>query len=88
MLALKEKTHNIKDYAPLPEGAPCQLMERELVATPAPYPKHQIPSGNLVEKIRQYTKGSGITMFSPPLFTGDVNGRVVSVKHYVVNYTN
>jgi len=48
MIALKEKSHNIKDYKLLPEGAPYQLIEGELVMTPAPNPRHQIISANLM----------------------------------------
>jgi Uma2 family endonuclease len=74
MIALKEKSHNIKDYKLLPEGAPYQLIEGELVMTPAPNPRHQIILGNIVEKVRQYTKGSGITIFSPvDLYFGEEN---------------
>jgi len=65
MITVKEKKHNIKDYKLLPEGAPYQLIEGELIMTPAPSPRHQIILGNIVEKVRQFTKGLGITIFSP-----------------------
>ena len=65
MITVKEKKHNIKDYKLLPEGAPYQLIEGELIMTPARSPRHQIILGNIVEKVRQFTKGLGITIFSP-----------------------
>jgi len=65
MLGLKEKTHSIRDYKLLPEGAPYQLIGGELIMVPAPNPRHQIILGNIVEKVRQFTKGLGITLFSP-----------------------
>ena len=65
MLGLQEKTHSIRDYKLLPEGAPYQLIGGELIMVPAPNPRHQIILGNIVEKVRQFTKGLGITLFSP-----------------------
>ena len=65
MLGLEEKTHSIRDYKLLPEGSPCQLIGGELIMVPAPNPRHQIILGNIVEKVRQFTKGLGITLFSP-----------------------
>lgn len=66
MPAIKEK-HNIKDYKLLPEGSPYQLIEGELVMTPAPSIFHQIVSGNLNERIRLFVKekGAGLLLYSP-----------------------
>ncbi len=67
MLTLKEKYHTIKDYKLLPEGSPYQLIEGELIMTPAPSPLHQLISGNLYERIRSFTKekGMGVVFYSP-----------------------
>ncbi len=76
MITTKEKTHNIKDYKLLPEGAPYQLIEGELIMTPAPNPLHQMISGNLVEKIRKFSKekNAGIVLFSPvDVYLGEEN---------------
>jgi Uma2 family endonuclease len=66
MPAVKEK-HDIKDYKLLPVGAPYQLIEGELVMTPAPNTFHQIILGNLNEKIRAFVKekDAGLALFAP-----------------------
>lgn len=66
MPAVKEK-HDVKDYKLLPEGAPCQLIEGELVMTPSPTTFHQIILGNLNEKIRTFVKekSAGLVLFAP-----------------------
>jgi Uma2 family endonuclease len=66
MFAVKEK-HTIKDYKLLPEGAPYQLIEGELVMTPSPTTFHQIILGNLNEKIRAFVKekDAGLVLFAP-----------------------
>ena len=66
MFAVKEK-HTIKDYKLLPEGAPYQLIEGELVMTPSPTTSHQIISGNLNEKIRVFVKekSAGLLLYAP-----------------------
>lgn len=76
MVTLKEKSHTIKDYKLLPEGAPYQLIEGELIMTPAPNPLHQIISGNLFKKISRFVdeKGLGIVLYSPiDVYLGDEN---------------
>ena len=68
MLGIKEKTHTIKDYKLLPEGAPYQLIGGELIMmVPAPTPFHQIISANIFERIRRFVieKGIGIVLYSP-----------------------
>lgn len=66
MPAVKEK-HTIKDYKLLPEGAPYQLIDGELVMTPSPTTFHQIISGNINEKLRAFVKkrGAGLVLFAP-----------------------
>lgn len=67
MFGLKEKKHTIRDYKHLPEGAPYQLIEGELVRTPAPSPYHQIISANIFKVIAEFTdnKKAGIALYSP-----------------------
>jgi len=65
MTLVKAKRLTIEYYKILPEGSPYQLIEGELVMTPAPNPRHQIILGNIVEKIRHFVKGKGIAIFSP-----------------------
>lgn len=65
MPLVKEKRLNVTYYKLLPEGAPYQLIEGELIVTPAPNPRHQIILGNIVDKIRQFVKDRAIVLFSP-----------------------
>lgn len=65
MTLIKEKRLTIEYYKILPEGAPYQLIEGELVMTPAPSPRHQIILGNIVEKIRLFVREKGMAIFSP-----------------------
>jgi len=66
MPAVKEK-HTIKDYKLLPEGAPYQLIEGELVMVPAPNTFHQAISLNIIKKLSPYVdkKMAGILLYSP-----------------------
>jgi Uma2 family endonuclease len=66
MPAVKEK-HNIKDYKLLPEGAPYQLIDGELVMTPAPTTFHQIISGRIFIKMTAFVKekGAGLVLYAP-----------------------
>jgi len=66
MFAVKEK-HTVKDYKLLPEGAPYQLIEGELVMTPSPTTFHQIISGNINERIRVFVKekSAGLVLYAP-----------------------
>ncbi len=76
MIPVKEKVHTIKDYRLLPEGAPYQLIEGELIMTPAPSPKHQIISGNLFKSTSKFVdeKGIGIVLYSPiDVYLGEDN---------------
>jgi len=65
MLAVKEKPATIKEYRELPEGSPYQLIEGELVMTPAPTPRHQVVSGNLFERMRKSSRGTGVVLYAP-----------------------
>ncbi|MFN3480770.1 MAG: Uma2 family endonuclease [Thermodesulfovibrionales bacterium] len=65
MSLVKDKRLTIDYYKILPEGAPYQLIEGELVMTPAPNPRHQLISANIFEKIREFTKQLGMTLYSP-----------------------
>jgi len=48
----------IKDYRLLPQGAPYQLIEETLIITPAPSPKHQDISRNLVRHFLNFLETS------------------------------
>lgn len=67
MTTVKEKRHDIRDYKLLPEGAPYQLIEGELIMTPAPNPRHQIISGNIFKSLSRFIdeKHKGMALFSP-----------------------
>ena len=67
VITLKEKTNTVKDYKLLPEGAPYQLIEGELIMTPSPNSLHQMISGNLFEMIRKVAKEKcgGTVLYSP-----------------------
>ncbi len=41
MHAAEHKKHTYSDYSALPEGSPYQLIDGELILTPAPVPEHQ-----------------------------------------------
>jgi Uma2 family endonuclease len=65
MTPVKEKRLSVNYYKILPEGAPYQLIEGELIMTPAPNPRHQLICARLFEKLTQITKGKGVIFFSP-----------------------
>lgn len=67
MTLVKEKRLTIDYYKILPEGAPYQLIEGELIMTPAPNPRHQIISANLFKKLADFVngKGMGVILYSP-----------------------
>lgn len=76
MIITKEKPRNIKDYKLLPEGAPYQLIEGELIMTPAPNPLHQMISGNLFKKLSKIVdaKHAGTVLYSPvDVYLGEEN---------------
>lgn len=63
----REKRLNINYYKILPEGAPYQLIEGELVITPAPNPRHQMVLGRLFKHLFDYcdAKDNGVVLVSP-----------------------
>lgn len=67
MLAVKEKPATIKEYRELPEGSPYQLIEGELVMTPAPTPRHQRISSKLFKRIDAFVEktSAGLLYYSP-----------------------
>ena len=76
MPLVKEKRISVNYYKLLPEGAPYQLIEGELVMTPAPNPRHQIILGRLFRTISEFVeeKKAGIVLISPiDLYLDDEN---------------
>ncbi len=67
MPLVREKRLNVTYYKLLPEGAPYQLIEGELIMTPAPNPRHQIILGRLFRKLADFVEKSlkGIVLLSP-----------------------
>lgn len=67
MPLVKEKRLSVNYYKILPEGAPYQLIEGELVMTPAPNPRHQIISSRLFKKLSDFVDrfGCGMVLYSP-----------------------
>jgi len=65
MSLLTKKT--IKDYMELPEGTPYQLVEGELIMSPAPSFEHQRVSGRLFRKLQTSIEdlGLGIVVYAP-----------------------
>jgi Uma2 family endonuclease len=67
MTLVKEKRLTIDYYKILPEGAPYQLIEGELVMTPAPNTRHQIILGRLFRGLSDLVeqRKAGIVLLSP-----------------------
>lgn len=67
--------HDIRDYHLLPEGAPYQLIEGELVRTPTPPVIHQVVSGNLLSRLMNSVKtsGAGLVLHWVGVFIDDEN---------------
>jgi Uma2 family endonuclease len=68
MLTAEKKKYTIEDYMMLEEGAPFQLINNDLVMSPAPIPEHQIISGRLFNAISYFlaqTNNNGIAIYSP-----------------------
>jgi Uma2 family endonuclease len=64
---VEKKRYTYKDYAELPEGAPYQLIEGELVMTPSPAPYHQLISIRLATSLANHvmSKKSGMVLYAP-----------------------
>ena len=63
----EKKRYTYKDYAELPEGAPYRLIGGELIMVPAPTPYHQMVSGKIGDKVREfvYKYGLGEVFYAP-----------------------
>ncbi len=73
---IKERRLSVNYYRILPEGAPYQLIEGELVMTPAPNPRHQIILGRLFMILYNFVeqRKMGIVLISPvDLYLDDEN---------------
>ncbi len=66
-VVLERKRYTLEDYERLPEGSPYQLIQGELVMSPAPAPEHQEISGNLYDILRNTVKKSkkGKVFYAP-----------------------
>ncbi|SNZ16853.1 Uma2 family endonuclease [Hydrogenobacter hydrogenophilus] len=64
---LEKKRYTIEDYEKLPEGSPYQLIEGELIMSPAPSPEHQEVSINLSYKLYDIVKKTkkGKVLYAP-----------------------
>lgn len=56
MITVEKNRYTYDDYAKLPEGTPYQLIEGELVMTPAPSPFHQIVQSNILLELGVWVK--------------------------------
>jgi Uma2 family endonuclease len=68
MLTAEKKKYTVDDYMMLEEGAPFQLINYDLIMSPAPIPEHQIISGRLFNTISFFLMQSnnyGIAMYAP-----------------------
>ncbi|MEM7548312.1 MAG: Uma2 family endonuclease [Bacteroidota bacterium] len=61
----RSKEWTVEDYLQLEEGLLAQLINGELIMTPAPHPDHQLLSGNLNEILRGVFKQKGKVFYSP-----------------------
>jgi len=66
MLSTKKKRYTYQDYQELPEGAPYQLINGDLVMTPSPSTYHQLISSRLEwELLKLKVKVSGEVIHAP-----------------------
>ncbi len=67
MIEAEKKKYTYEDYEKLPEGSPFQLIDGELVMTPAPIPYHQQLCKKIFLELSNYieNKKSGEILFSP-----------------------
>ena len=64
----KKKKYTYEDYARLPEGAPYQLINGELIMTPAPTPYHQRVSRKIEFLLIQYVENNNLgEVFDSPI---------------------
>lgn len=67
-MATRTETRKTRaDYAALPEGAPYQLVDGELITTPAPTPYHQEVVLTLATRLRSFveTQEAGVVYVAP-----------------------
>lgn len=92
IILTKNKKYTANDYMNLPQGAPFQLIEGELVYMSAPTTKHQEISGNLYFEIQTYLQKNtlGKVYFAPLSVKFDDNNVVepdilfVSIKKQTI----
>jgi len=68
MLTAEKKKYTVEDYMMLEEGAPFQLINYDLVISPAPIPEHQIISGRLFNAISFFlmqSNNNGVAIYAP-----------------------
>ena len=66
MLSTEKRRYTYKDYQKLPEGAPYQLINGDLVMTPAPTPYHQRISIKLEKELQKLEdNGLGEVLHAP-----------------------
>lgn len=67
MTVVKEKRLSVNYYKILPEGAPYQLIEGELIMTPAPNPRHQMILGKIYRYLAEFVEERkiGIVLLTP-----------------------
>ncbi|HLC15383.1 MAG TPA: Uma2 family endonuclease [Thermodesulfovibrionia bacterium] len=65
MIETLTQKHTIEDYQRLAEGAPYQLIDGELIMSPAPKPKHQRILMRIIEKLIPLSKGRGDLFVAP-----------------------
>lgn len=64
---IEKKRYTYKDYAALPEGAPYQLIEGELVLTPSPITEHRRIVRKVLVKLSSFAEEGGLgEVFSAP----------------------
>ena len=68
MLTTEKKKYTEQDYMMLEEGAPFQLINYDLIMSPAATPQHQLISGEIYSAILDFlkeTKNKGAVIYSP-----------------------
>jgi hypothetical protein len=66
MLSTEKRRYTYKDYQKLPEGAPYQLINGDLVMRPAPTPHHQRISIKLEKELQKLEdNGLGEVLHAP-----------------------
>ena len=66
MQAVEKKVYTYEDYAQLPEGAPYQLIDGELVMSPSPTPAHQRILRKLTRALDKFVEEHECGWYTPP----------------------